>query len=63
MARQVVDVPCDLACRGRQVLEAPLEQRPNPCSNGAPFAQQSTTERASPASLVSLYLLFISLAV
>ena len=30
---------------------------------GAPFDQQSTTERARPASLVSLSLLFISLAV
>ena len=29
----------------------------------SPFDQQSTTERARPASLVSLYLLFISLAV
>ena len=30
---------------------------------GASFDQQSTTERARPASLVSLYLLFISFAV
>ena len=30
---------------------------------GAPCDQQSTTERARPASLVSLYLLFISFAV
>jgi hypothetical protein len=29
----------------------------------APLDQQSTTERANPASLVSLYLLFMSLAV
>ena len=63
MARQVVDVSCDLASRGRLVLETPVEQLPKACSTGAPFDQQSTTERASPASLVSLYLLFMSLAV
>src|SRR6186997_154086 len=40
-----------------------VELSPGRVRARSPFDQQSTTERARPASLVSLYLLFMSLAV
>src|SRR5215203_5588523 len=44
-------------------LGAPRRTIAEASARGAPVDQQSTTERARPASLVSLYLLFMSLAV
>src|SRR3954451_14639836 len=45
------------------VAEAPRRTIRREFERGAPFNQQSTTDWARPASLVSLYLLFMSLAV
>ena len=62
----VIVTTSDVTCRaiaGRQWgLLVARPPRPS-SSEEPPFDQQSTTERARPASLVSLYLLFISFAV